>query len=164
MATDKTWGDHIILDASSRLYGVEFIIMESHKDFEITHIPTESHVLTVYLGHIGEFHYVVVVPKLGKQDLSHINAKLHTELTPKSVEKPFKRFVSEKSTSPSLDSRMIDYGFLLSVMGIDAIENVSSNPSSLVEHLRGYDKGLELLFKVGPRSSISFTLLGYYGR
>ena len=65
--TDGAWGDHLTLDALSNIYNVRVWVIESAHNYECSLVaPTHEGPATrdIYLGHIGDWHYVSVTSSL----------------------------------------------------------------------------------------------------
>ena len=79
MSKSGYWGDHVILHSASQIYQREFMILESHGEYDYTHIPYPGP--TAYLGHIGEYHYVLIVPESEVPDLAPLLSTLQISRT-----------------------------------------------------------------------------------
>ena len=64
MARDGTWGDHISLIGVANAYRVDIQVFKNTGEVHIIKpfTPSES-VREITLGHIGEYHYVSMLPK-----------------------------------------------------------------------------------------------------
>ncbi|XP_061196355.1 uncharacterized protein LOC133204618 [Saccostrea echinata] len=70
MSRSGEWSDHIILQAVADMFSLEVIIFNVyHDDICRTEVKGkmsihDQHRLTIFLGHLGEFHYLSLRPKL----------------------------------------------------------------------------------------------------
>ena len=69
MERSREWGDHIVLQALVDVYCLQVIVFNVfQEDIRRTEVQVESDAqnerrLTVFLGHLGEFHYLSLRPK-----------------------------------------------------------------------------------------------------
>ena len=76
MFMQGTWADHIVIQAVADSFNLNINIVESNEQFsEIIVIqamnPVVQNVRSVYLGHIGEMHYVSTLPALTQENNNH---------------------------------------------------------------------------------------------
>lgn len=65
MPVAGSWGDHLTLDAIANVYNTRLWCIESAVNYECTRIgPVQDIPSTqdIYVGHIGEWHYMSVTP------------------------------------------------------------------------------------------------------
>jgi len=66
MSREGTWGDHIIMQAIADAFNLRINVVESSENFaEVTLVEPVNVSLysrSVYIGHIGEMHYVSTIP------------------------------------------------------------------------------------------------------
>ena len=69
MERSREWGDHIVLQALVDVYCLQVIVFNVfQEDIRRTEVVVESDAhnverLTIFLGHLGEFHYLSLRPK-----------------------------------------------------------------------------------------------------
>lgn len=69
MERSGEWGDHIMLQALVNVFFLEVVVFNVfQEDIRRTEVIAESkervsYRLTIYLGHLGEFHYMSLRPK-----------------------------------------------------------------------------------------------------
>ena len=69
----QSWGDHLTLDALSNVYRLRVWVIESGAGHECSLVaPQQRASRDIYLGHIGDRHYVSVTSSLVLLG-SHIN-------------------------------------------------------------------------------------------
>ena len=76
MFMQGTWADHIVIQAVADSFNLNINIVESNEQFsEIIVIQAMNTVVqnvrSVYLGHIGEMHYVSTLPALTEENNNH---------------------------------------------------------------------------------------------
>ena len=66
MSREGTWGDHIIMQAIADAFNLRINVVESSENFaEVTlaePVNVSLYSRSVYIGHIGEMHYVSTIP------------------------------------------------------------------------------------------------------
>jgi len=69
MEQDGTWGDHLILYATSNCYKTYIHVISSQSNHRDLTIRPDGHVIStnpLVLGHVHEVHYVSLQPKQGE--------------------------------------------------------------------------------------------------
>jgi hypothetical protein len=158
LSRDGTWGDHFAIDAASNVYTAEFIIVESHEAYEVTHVPVRRPRVTIYLAHIAQNHYTLAIPRtLAPADVQRLTRSLQASQQPKGfastpnardMNLPFRTVVARRSTS---NNDTINYHTLLAEIGVTNIEDKSRHIEDFFTSLRqtrGYFSCLSLLHKV----------------
>ena len=123
MSMAQTWADNIIIQAVADSMNLNIHIIESSENFaEITVIrgaSSLSHERSIYVGHIGELHYVSTLPA-GQQrienqmahDSSHVNISAH---------------YSESDAGKNHNAFMKEYGFKRKLDKEDQQNNTSEH-------------------------------------
>ncbi|XP_062622062.1 uncharacterized protein LOC134283559 [Saccostrea cucullata] len=118
MSNPKEWSDHIMLKAVVDLLHLNAVVFNIYKD-DVRHTEVKSSrknfpfpTLTIYLGHLGEFHYVSLRPKKWEK-LWPYRALLHRCLFYVDKSYPFKTPVEafERFKSLSVIRNFEDPGF-----------------------------------------------------
>ena len=70
MMADGTWGDHVILHGTAKLFKTCIHVISSHHD-EVMICPEYDVTAStrLVLGHVHELHYVSLIPHKGGKDV-----------------------------------------------------------------------------------------------
>jgi hypothetical protein len=160
MALSKTWGDELTIMAAALVYNMDFIILETKFESEVTHYSHSSVAAptrTGRLGHLGEFHYVLVVantiPDTEITNLTRHLASLHIRppVTPniKNMGPTFRRVATEQLNSVGNEIFFKDLLAEMGVIQIDKSKRAVFFLQTLHAITEGYSNALRLLFGVG---------------
>ncbi|XP_062609079.1 uncharacterized protein LOC134270848 [Saccostrea cucullata] len=113
MSRSGEWSDHIILQAVADLFSLEVIVFNVYRDdicrTEVKGKMCKNHQnrLTIFLGHLGEFHYLSLRPKLWLRHWPYKVLILRILACSKDIDSDTKRHFIAQQVKRMVDERFI---------------------------------------------------------